>query len=107
MSYDVNTEQGFLADENIRLTGAKSADAYPKTLRRVAYTNPETGEELVFLTNEKSWTAETVAALYKERWNIEVFFKHMKTHLRIKTFIGTSENAVRMQLWTALIPSYY
>jgi IS4 transposase len=101
--YDVNTEEGFLSDENIRLTGARSANAYPKNLRRVAYKDPETGQELVFLTNQKSWAAETVAALYKERWNIEVFFKHIKTHLRIKTFVGTSENAVRIQLWTALI----
>jgi transposase len=102
-SFDVKAEEGFLSDENIRLTSAKSADSYPKELRRVAYKDPETGQELVFLTNQKSWTAETVAALYKERWNIEVFFKHIKTHLRIKTFVGTSENAVRIQLWTALI----
>lgn len=102
-TYDVDTAAGFLADENIRLTGFKSAEAYPKTLRRVAYKDPETGQELVFLTNQKSWTADTVAALYKERWNIEVFFKQIKSHLRIKTFVGTSENAVRIQLWTALI----
>jgi hypothetical protein len=102
-NYDVKAGEGFLSDENIRLTSAKSADSYPKDLRRVAYIDPETGPELVFLTNQKSWTAETVASLYKERWNIEVFFKHIKTHLRIKTFVGTSVNAVRIQLWTALI----
>jgi IS4 transposase len=57
----------------------------------------------VFLTSHKQWTAATVAELYKERWNIEVFFKHIKTHLRIKSFVGTSENAVKIQIWTSLI----
>lgn len=102
-SFAVKKESGVQADQNIRLTGPKSAEAYPKNLRRVVFIDPVTGKELVFLTNNMSWTAETVAALYKERWNIEVFFKHIKTHLRIKTFVGTSENAVRIQLWTALI----
>ena len=58
---------------------------------------------MVFLTNNKGWTAATVAELYNERWNIEVFFKHIKTHLRIKSFVGTSENAVKIQIWTSLI----
>jgi len=102
-TYEVNNEAGFQADENIRLITAKSAEAYPGTLRRIAYTDPTSGQVLVFLTNNKYWTAETIAALYRERWHIEVFFKQIKTHLRIKTFVGTSENAVRIQLWTALI----
>ena len=57
----------------------------------------------MFLTNNKQWTANTVVELYKERWNIEVFFKHIKTHLRIKSFVDTSENAVKIQIWTSLI----
>ena len=100
---DVEGQPGVLSDEEIRLTGATSAQAYPGALRRVVYIDPKTGQELVFLTNEMSWTAKLVADLYKERWHIETFFKHIKTHLRIKTFVGTSENAVRIQLWTALI----
>lgn len=100
---DVEGQPGVQSDENIRLTVATSAQAYPGALRRVVYIDPKTGQELVFLTNEMSWTAKLVADLYKERWHIETFFKHIKTHLRIKTFVGTSENAVRIQLWTALI----
>jgi hypothetical protein len=109
MAYEVLTahvagpDTGILRDETIRLTGGNSSQAYPKALRRVVYLDPKTGQEFVFLTNQTSWTAQLVADLYKERWHIESFFKHIKSHLRIKSFVGTSENAVRIQLWTALI----
>ena len=76
---------------------------YPYTVRRVEYIDPKTGQELVFLTNNKEWTAASVAELYKEYWNIEVFFKHIKTHLRIKSFVGKSKNAVKIQIWASLI----
>ena len=102
-AYETDTESGFMHDDNIQLIGQKSRGDYPYTLRRVEYIDPKTGQELVFLTNNKGWTAATVAELYKERWNIEVFFKHIKTHLRIKSFVGTSENAVKIQIWTSLI----
>jgi IS4 transposase len=102
-AYETDSESGFVYDDNIKLIGQKSSSNYPHTLRRVEYIDPETGQELVFLTNHKQWTAATVAELYKERWNIEVFFKHIKTHLRIKSFVGTSENAVKIQIWTSLI----
>jgi len=102
-AYETDSESGFVYDDNIKLIGQKSSTNYPHTLRRVEYIDPATGQELVFLTNHKQWTAATVAELYKERWNIEVFFKHIKTHLRIKSFVGTSENAVKIQIWTSLI----
>jgi hypothetical protein len=109
MAYEVLTanvaapDTGVLRDETIRLTGASSNQAYPRALRRVVYLDTKTDQEFVFLTNQLSWTAQLVADLYKERWHIESFFKHIKSHLRIKSFVGTSENAVRIQLWTALI----
>jgi len=102
-AYETDSESGFVYDDNIKLIGQKSSSNYPHTLRRVEYIDPATGQELVFLTNHKQWTAATVAELYKERWNIEVFFKHIKSHLRIKSFVGTSENAVKIQIWTSLI----
>lgn len=100
-AYETDTESGFVYDDNIKLIGQKFSSNYSHTLRRVEYIDPETGQELVFLTNHKQWTAATVAELYKELWNIEVFFKHIKTHLRIKSFVGTSENAVKIQIWTS------
>jgi hypothetical protein len=102
-AYETDSKSGFVYDDNIKLIGQKSSSNYPHTLRRVEYIDPATGQELVFLTSHKQWTAATVAELYKERWNIEVFFKHIKTHLRIKSFVGTSENAVKIQIWTSLI----
>lgn len=92
-----------LEDVDIRLTGPQTKDKYPGKLRLVRYWDEDNQKELVFLTNNRSWTAKTVADIYKERWNIEVFFKHIKQHLRIKTFVGTSLNAVMIQIWTALI----
>lgn len=91
------------SDETIELAGVKSGQAYPRKFRRVAWWDAENQKELVFITNNLYWTASTVAAIYKERWHIEVFFKYIKQYLRVKSFVGTSVNAVMIQLWTALI----
>jgi len=92
-----------LADEDIRLTGFYTSQKYPNTLRVVRVLHPETQKELVFVTNQMSWTAQTISELYHARWDIEVFFKHIKQVLKIKTFVGTSPNAVLIQVWTAMI----
>lgn len=88
---------------DIRLSSNKGFNEYPKLLRLVRYWDEANNNELVFLTNNRSWTATTVAQIYKERWNIESFFKLIKQNLKIKSFVGTSENAVQIQIWTALI----
>jgi IS4 transposase len=75
---------------------------YPQHLRRVRFCDPETGKKLVFLTNNFLLPAATIAALYKQRWKVELFFKWIKQNLRIKHFYGTSENAVKTQIWTAV-----
>ncbi len=90
-----------LADQLIRLTGPQ-AD-YPELLRRVAVWDSENEREIVLLTNLLEFGATTIAAIYKERWKIELFFKALKQNLTVKTFVGTSENALRIQIWTALI----
>lgn len=92
-----------LKDQEIRLTGFYSKNKYPYLLRRIEVVDPTTGEILVFLTNHMKFAASTVAAIYKDRWEIEIFFKTIKQHLKIKTFVGTSPNAVKVQIWTALI----
>jgi len=91
------------SDQDIRLTGATASRKYPKTLRLVVVHDPSEDRWLHLLTNEMSWTAQHVGQLYQARWAIETFFKQLKQLLRIKTFIGTSENAVRIQMWTAMI----
>jgi hypothetical protein len=103
--FDVSGEKdrNVLQDSNMRLTGVKSQQGYPKLLRRVRYWDEVNRNELVFITNNRSWTATTVARIYKERWHIESFFKLIKQNLGIKSFVGTSENAVQIQIWTALI----
>ena len=93
---------GVRRDQVIRLTGVQGKK-HPGPLRRVFYTDPVTGKDLAFLTNNLDWTADTIAAIYKERWQIELFFKWLKQHARIKTFIGTSENALMTQIWVALV----
>lgn len=95
-------DRGILADHLIRFRGAQTAKKYPGRLRRVVYRTPE-GERIEFLTNHLTLGASTVAAIYKERWQIELFFKALKQHLRVKTFVGTSANALHIQIWTALI----
>ena len=92
-----------LADQGIRLRTAYSRSHYPDTLRLVHYRDPDTGKEYVFLTNLLELPAQIVVALYRQRWQIEIFFKWIKQNLKIKAFYGTSENAVLIQLWTAMI----
>ena len=84
------------------LNGYYSARKYPEHLRRIRFMDPESGKTLVFLTNNTSLPALTIAALYKSRWQVELFFKWIKQHLRIKHFLGTSENAVKTQIWCAV-----
>jgi transposase len=101
-SHEVDRLTGVIADQIIKLSGVKSSNNYPDKLRRIAYNDPITNKRLVFLTNNFSLSAKTIAALYKSRWQIELFFKWIKQHLRIKTFFGTSENSVRTQIWIAV-----
>ncbi len=92
-----------LSDSDIRLSGYYSAQKYPKHLRVVEVYDEKTEQHLLLLTNNISWTADTISQLYKARWDIEVFFRQIKQVLRIKTFIGTSPNAVLIQVWSAMI----
>jgi hypothetical protein len=92
-----------LSDETIRLTGVGAQDKCPHPLRRIVVWDEDNAREIVLLTNLFHLAASTVAAIYKERWQIELFFKALKQHLKVKTFVGTSENAVKTQIWTALI----
>jgi hypothetical protein len=98
----VNKTTGIRADQTIILTGTRSREAYPEALRRVSYVEPETKKRLVFLTNIFTIPAKTVADIFKLRWQIELFFRWIKQHLRIKSFYGTSANAVKTQIWVAL-----
>jgi hypothetical protein len=98
----VDSNTGLRCDQTIALTGPKTAKEYPVPLRRVKYVDPETGKRLVFLTNNFVLKALTIAKIYKSRWQVELFFKWIKQHLRIKAFYGTSENAVKTQIWIAI-----
>ena len=100
---DVPKNRNILKDEMIELRGPKAIDKCPYPLRRIEVYDPETEGVLVFLTNNLKLGATTIAAIYKERWQIEIFFKALKQNLKIKTFVGTSANAVKIQIWTALI----
>jgi Transposase DDE domain/Domain of unknown function (DUF4372) len=100
--FEVDWRQGLTSDQNVVLRGQK-AHAYPAVLRRVGYRDPETGKHYVFWTNAFHLGAATIAAIYQQRWQIELFFKAIKQNLQIKTFFGTSENAVMTQIWVALI----
>lgn len=95
--------QHILKDEKIRLTGLDTKDSYPKCLRRVVVYSETEKKDVEIITNNFSWTASTIAELYKQRWQIEIFFKNLKQHLKIKSFLGTTENAMWIQIWTALI----
>jgi hypothetical protein len=97
-----NKDAGVRADQIITLVTQKSKKGYPERLRRVSFVDKERNKRLVFLTNNFDIPAETVAAAYKQRWQVELFFKWIKQHLRIKSFIGTSINAVKSQIWVAL-----
>jgi hypothetical protein len=101
-SHPVNKSTGVVCDQSILLTVTKSAGDYPDKLRRVKYYDAETDKNLVFLTNNFLLPAITIAQLYKQRWQVELFFKWIKQHLRIKSFFGTSETAVKTQIWIAI-----
>jgi len=92
-----------LSDQIVRLSGVGAAAKCPHLLRRVVVWDAEKEREIVLLTNHLGFAASTIAAIYKERWQIELFFKALKQNLKVKTFIGTTENALRIQIWTALI----
>jgi len=92
-----------LCDQLIRLTGVAAKKECPYELRLIEVYAPEQDRVIVLLTNHLTFAASTIANIYKDRWQIEIFFKTIKQHLKIKTFVGTSPNAVKMQLWTALI----
>jgi IS4 transposase len=98
----VDKSTGVISDQTVILTSFSSASAYPDPLRRVSYRDPETGKQLKFLTNNFTLPALTIAQIYKQRWQVELFFKWIKQHLRIKAFFGTSENAVKTQIWIAI-----
>jgi hypothetical protein len=100
---EVPQNRSVLKDQLIRLTGVRAQDKCPHPLRRVEVWNPDKNETLVFLTNNLRFGASTVAAIYKERWQVELLFKALKQNLKIKTFVGTSPNAVKIQVWSALI----
>jgi len=93
---------GIICDQRIMLNGFYISQDYPEQLRRIRFKDPESGKTLVFLTNNTVLPALTIAALYKSRWQVELFFKWIKQHLRIKRFIGNSENAVKTQIWCAV-----
>lgn len=93
---------GIICDQTIALTGTNSRKDYPNHLRRIRYKDPETSKTLVFLTNNFVLPAAIICSLYKGRWQVELFFKWIKQHLRIKKFYGTSENAVKSQIWIAV-----
>ncbi|MGA7948685.1 MAG: IS4 family transposase [Thiobacillaceae bacterium] len=98
----VDRSTGLICDQTIALTGTTSRKDYPAYLRRIRFKDPETGKTLVFLTNNFALPAATICALYKNRWMVELFFKWIKQHLRIKKFYGNSENAVKSQIWIAV-----
>jgi hypothetical protein len=101
-SRPVNRSTGILSDHTVILTAIDSAKAYPDALRRVSYHDAVTGQRLKFLTNNFALPALTIAEIYRCRWQVELFFKWIKQHLRIKAFYGTSENAVKTQIWIAV-----
>ena len=101
-SHPVDKSTGVRSDQTVLLTSFESASAYPDPLRRVSYFDAETNKRLKFLTNNFALPAHTIAQIYKQRWQVELFFKWLKQHLRIKAFFGTSENAVKTQIWIAV-----
>ena len=101
-SHAVDKETGLRFDQTIALDGFYSQRRYPQHLRRVGFIDPETSKRLVFLTNNFALPALTICALYKARWQVELFFKWIKQNLRLRHFYGASENAVKTQIWTAV-----
>jgi transposase len=101
-SHPVDKNTGIRSDQTVILTAIESAKVYPDVLRRVSFYDVETDKRLKFLTNNFVLPALTIAQIYKSRWQVELFFKWIKQHLRIKAFFGTSENAVKSQIWIAV-----
>jgi len=101
-SHPVDKTTGVLSDQTVILTAIESAKAYPEALRRISYRDPITEKRLMFLTNNFVLPALTIAEIYRCRWQVELFFKWIKQHLRIKAFFGTSQNAVKTQIWIAV-----
>ena len=101
-SATVDKTTGVVCDQSVALNGHYAARDYPEHLRRVRFKDPMSGKTLVFLTNNTTLPAHVIAQLYKNRWQVELFFKWIKQHLRIKRFLGTSENAVKTQVWCAI-----
>ena len=101
-SHPVDRSTGLICDQTIVLTGFYSRQDFDTPLRRIKFKDPESGKRLVFLTNNFALPASTIAELYRCRWQVELFFKWIKQHLRIKVFFGTSENAVKTQIWIAV-----
>ncbi len=99
----VPLNRNILSDEIIRLTGVRASQKCPHLLRRVVVWDRDNDRKIVLLTNHLKFGATTIANIYKDRWQIELFFKALKQNLKIKTFIGTTENALRIQIWTALL----
>ena len=104
-SHTVDKTTGMICDQTVVLTGFYPSQKYPEPLRRIRFNDADTGKRLTFLTNHFGLPALTIARLYKARWRIELFFKWIKQHLRIRAFYGTSVNAVKTQIWIA-IPTY-
>ncbi len=102
VSQQVERSTGVICDQVVELTVFYSHQGYPERLRRIRFKDPETAKTLVFLTNNFALPALTIGALYKSRWQVELFFRWIKQHLRIKRFFGTSENAVKTQVWSAV-----
>jgi Domain of unknown function (DUF4372)/Transposase DDE domain len=101
-SHPVDKSTGVLSDQTVILSSVESATAYPDPLRKVSYFDAERNQRLKFLTNNFTLPARTIADIYRQRWQVELFFKWIKQHLRIKAFYGTSENAVKTQIWIAV-----
>lgn len=99
---DVSRYKYIYSDQILKLKGFYSKQKYPDRLRRIRSKDPETGKFITILTNNFTWSAKTIAQIYKERWQIELFFKALKQQLKVKSFVGTSENALLSQLWIAL-----
>jgi hypothetical protein len=103
VDYSVPSHSNILKDQTIRLTGAQTSLKYPEELRRIVVWDDENQKEVELLTNHMNLGATTVGQIYRDRWEIELFFKVLKQYLKIKTFVGTSPNALKTQIWTALI----
>ncbi len=101
-SHDVSKYENIKYDQTVKLTGVKTSTLYPEQIRKIKFIDKENDKELIFLTNNFSLDADMISRLYKDRWKIELFFKWIKQHLRIKSFYGTSENAVKIQIYSAI-----